>query len=887
MKTCTGMLLVVSTVLGSSFVHGQSHSVRALEYTLWGEILPSDHRLRLTTEVLLFNSGKLKADTIKMSLWFDKIESIQDSNGADLPYTSSEIARDQPEGNLHIFRALASQESARVRITHGGVYLGEVSVRIDSKNSWLLTESKYFPQPISHSDDPNWVRCEMFMTVSDSQTVVCPGKLVDVQENAGRRTFHWKLDNPPLTFLSVSSARYVQKNHHHEGLMITTYLYPEDEGWADSLATSLGPALAYYQKQYGRYPFEELKIVETNRRGGYGPPGMILINQAYVRMPAENMFGRHMRDFVLSHELAHHWWGGKVAHRFSVEGEQFLTEALAQYSALRYTQKNTDVSRPMGSITLINIPQIGLRIAEDVGLFEFDYLARQKPVEYVPVSKIKIGDPTYVWAAYYKGAYFLRGLETYLGDSVMTEGLRTYANQHQFKTAELRDLRESLEKVSGKDLRSYFDDWLFTTKRLDYSIGDLESRKGNDNQYRTTITVSNNGDLNLPLKVVARTTSGQDVSVEFPISTEKSRSQEIVTESEVASAVLDPGWYAFDADRTNNVYPRQWSFDFIVSKPSAHNIGIEYGPILTFGLTDRLRLGCWLSNVNSLASFRKVQFPLEWRVAGYYGLKSKRAGYSILLNSWLGMPSNRWTYGTLLENVKGTQTLDLHGTYRWKESSSLKASLERTRIYDVTYYDEKDFEAGTSSTFSLEFENNLRDWYTLSKLRVGARSLNSPYQFTRLSLDLRATPSFLNGLQFRLFAGIVRGTFPSQEALYLSGDVRSSSVAYWFLDPDRKISTQEHLHTSGDANLVGYFGTHQRGNNAVSWSAEYPILPAYRLKAFVGGGSVWNEGSPRVLWNAGLAVDLGGIRVNFPVYISRPMPGEHKFGFRWLIEIKF
>jgi len=142
-------------------------------------------------------------------------------------------------------------------------------------------------------------------------------------------------------------------------------------------------------------------------------------------MPAENVSGRLMRDFILSHELAHHWWGGKVAHRFSVEGEQFLTEALAEYSALRYAQKITDVSQPVGSFTLINIPQIGLRIADEVGLFEFDYLLRKKPVEYVPISEIKLGDPNYVWAAYYKGAYFLRGLETYLRDSVMTEGLRT------------------------------------------------------------------------------------------------------------------------------------------------------------------------------------------------------------------------------------------------------------------------------------------------------------------------------------------------------------------------------------------------------------------------------------------------------------------------------
>lgn len=887
MKNRLGIFLLGLTMLGSSLAHSQSRFVRALEYTLWGEILPSEHKLRLTTEVLLSNSGKLKADTVKMNLSFEKIESIRDSRGISLSYTSSAITSDQTEGNLHVFLTLAPQETARVRIKHSGVYLGEVAARIDSKNSWLLTESNYFPQPISHSEDPNWLTCEMFMTVSDSQTVVCPGKLVDVQENAGRRTYHWKLDNPPLTFLSVSSARYVQKNHNYEGLMISTYLYPEDEGCADSLVIRLGPALSYYQKQYGRYPFEELRIVETNRRGGYGPPGMILVNQAYVRMPAEDVFGRFMRDFVLSHELAHHWWGGKVAHRFSGQGEQFLTEALAQYSALRYTQKNIDVSRPIGSITLIDIPKIGLRVAADVGVFEFDYLARQKRVEYTPVSEINIGDPNYVWAAYYKGAYFLRGLETHLGDSVMTEGLRDYGNRHQFKTAELRDLRESLENVSRKDLRSYFDDWLFTTKRLDYSIGDLESRKGNDNRYRTTITVSNKGELNLPLKVVARTTSRQDIAMEFPVSAEKNRSIEVVTENEVVSAVLDPGWYTFDADRTNNVSPRQWSLDFLVSKPSVHSISIKYGPIVTFGLTDRLRVGGWLTNVNPLASLRKVQFPLEWRVAGYYGLKSKRAGYSLLLNSWIGMPSNRWTYGTMIEDVKGTKTLQLHGTYRWRESSSITSSLAWTQIYDGTYYDLKDFNEGTTSVLLLEYEDNLRNLDMWSQLRLSARAFDSPYQFTRIAFALRARPPFLEGLQLRLFAGIASGTFPTQEAFYLTGTVRSSSVAYWFFDPDRKISTQSHLHTTGDANLVGYLGTHQRGNYALSLNAEFPALAAYRLKTFIGGGSVWNEGLPRVLWNAGLALDFGGIRIDFPVYVSRPMAGEHKFAFRWLIEVKF
>ena len=887
MKTCTGMLLVVLTVLGSSFVHCQSHSVRALEYTLWGEILPSDHRLRLTTDVLLFNSGKLKADTIKMSLRFDTIESIQDSRGMALPYEASKTSYDQPEGNVHIFRVLASQETAMVRIRYGGVYYGDVAMRIASKNSWLFTESMYCPLPISYGGDPNWVKSDMYITVPDSQTAVGPGKLIDVQSSPGKKTFHWKLKSPPTTALSIISAKYVAKEFTYSGIPITTYLYPEDQEQADSVVVALGSVVAFYQEQFGKYPFDELKIIETDRRGGYGPPGMLIVNQYSIQSASKGSAAEFRGDFLLAHELAHHWWGGRVGQRFSAPGEQFMTEALAQYSAFKYAERVHATKERIFEYKFINAPKFGLYLGNHFSLFENDHRRNQLPVEYRPISEIKLGDADYYWAAYYKGAHFFRALSAYLGDSVLTAGLRAYADRFEFKTGTLEELRKSVEAASGNDLKWFFDDWVSTTKRVEFELSNVECKKDGENRYRTKIIVSNNGDLRMPVKVVAQMIGGREIPVEFPATILDKQSQEIVTDNEVSSAVLDPDWVTFDADRTNNIYPPRGSLTFLIAPPDVYSRDICYGPVMTWGLTDRLRVGAWLTNVNTVASLRRVQFPFEWRVAGYYGLKSERAGYSILLNSWIGMPSNQWTYGTLSENVKGTQTHDLHGTYRWKESSSLKTSFERTRIYDVTYYDEKDFEAGTSSTFSMEFENDLRDWYIWSKLRVGARSLNSLYQFTRLSLDLRTTPSFLNGLQFRLFAGIVRGAFPSQEALYLSGDVRSSSVAYWFLDPDRKISTQEHLHTSGDANLVGYFGTHQRGNNAVSLSAEYPILPAYRLKAFVGGGSTWNEGSPRVLWNAGLAVDLGGIRVDFPVYISRPMHGEHTFGLRWLIEIKF
>ena len=62
---------------------------------------------------------------------------------------------------------------------------------------------------------------------------------------------------------------------------------------------------------------------------------------------------------------------------------------------------------------------------------------------------------------YAKGACVLHELRGLLGDHVWWQGIRAYAARHKFQVVETDDFRKAMEKASGKDLKWFFDQWVY------------------------------------------------------------------------------------------------------------------------------------------------------------------------------------------------------------------------------------------------------------------------------------------------------------------------------------------------------------------------------------------------------------------------------------------
>ena len=80
-----------------------------------------------------------------------------------------------------------------------------------------------------------------------------------------------------------------------------------------------------------------------------------------------------------------------------------------------------------------------------------------------PIVETRYSSPMQMFdgMTYAKGGCVLHMLRGLLGDEGWWKGIRTYAARHKFQVVETDDFRKAMEEASGKDLKWFFDQWLY------------------------------------------------------------------------------------------------------------------------------------------------------------------------------------------------------------------------------------------------------------------------------------------------------------------------------------------------------------------------------------------------------------------------------------------
>jgi aminopeptidase N len=95
-------------------------------------------------------------------------------------------------------------------------------------------------------------------------------------------------------------------------------------------------SLDYFSKNFGTYPYEQLRIMEFPRYAEFAQsfPTTIPFSEGLgFMLDIDDETDVDMVFYITAHELAHQWWGLQVVAA-NVKGRNMILETLAQYSAI-------------------------------------------------------------------------------------------------------------------------------------------------------------------------------------------------------------------------------------------------------------------------------------------------------------------------------------------------------------------------------------------------------------------------------------------------------------------------------------------------------------------------------------------------------------------------
>lgn len=312
----------------------------------------------------------------------------------------------------------------------------------DKGRNWLPT--------VDHPSEK--AMCEFIVTAPSHYQVVSNGLKIEETDLPGnKRLTHWKQSVPIASWLYVLGvARFaVQYVDEFEGKSIQTWVYHQDrdKGFYDFDVVTK-KALAFYSDAVGPFSYEKLANIQSNSvSGGMEAASAILYSENSV-VGDRNVRWRN----VIIHEIAHQWFGNSVTEKDW--DEVWLSEGFATYFTLLFIEHH------YGRDEFIE----GLRSSKR----SVDAFYLKNPNYRLVHENLKDMNDVTTSQIYQKGSWTLHMLRGIVGTENFWKGIKVYYSKYRDSHATVADFRRVMEEVSGKDLTTFFDQWLYKPGTLKY-----------------------------------------------------------------------------------------------------------------------------------------------------------------------------------------------------------------------------------------------------------------------------------------------------------------------------------------------------------------------------------------------------------------------------------
>ena len=287
---------------------------------------------------------------------------------------------------------------------------------------------------------------EFVVIAPNHYQVISNGLLVEETNlNKELKKTHWKQSVPISCWLyALGVAEFaVDYVDYFEGKSIQTWVYKQDRdnGFYD-FKIPTKHTMEFFSDYIGPFAYEKLANVQSNSvKGGMESATAIFYSDVSVTGDRSVRW----RNVVI-HEVAHQWFGNCVTE-YDWD-DVWLSEGFATYFTLMFRE------HAYGRDDFVN----GLN---DAKRLVYNHYKTDKESSIVHNNLKDMKDVLTYSLQYQKGAWVLHMLRNYVGENNFRKGIRNYYKKYYNSTTTTNQFKTEMEVVSGMNLDTFFDQWLY------------------------------------------------------------------------------------------------------------------------------------------------------------------------------------------------------------------------------------------------------------------------------------------------------------------------------------------------------------------------------------------------------------------------------------------
>ena len=452
-----------------------------------------------------------------------------------------------------------------------------------------------------------------------------------IRDSSGRKDMSF-----PNSSKEKKTLRFIQENVHDfawfadkryhvlkgevklESKNVTSWaLFTNSEAklWGRSIEY-INDATKYFSKWVGEYPYNHVTAVDgtISAGGGMEYPNITVIGSSGDSKSLET---------VIIHEVGHNWYYGILGS--NERDNAWMDEGLNTYIEIRYMEEKY----PNGYENKEEkVKERGISITIPIEEKELQHISYQFNASRNYDQPLKMGSKDFTQINYAAMVYSKTGigfhyLKAYLGEELFDKCMNEYFGQWKFKHPNPYDIKVVFESVSNENLDWFFEDFINTTKKTDYSLKRIS--KINDQEY--LIKMKNLTGYSSPIPVQLINNSNEIISEKWINGFKKDTSFVYKTNEKPSKFVIDYNVITTDFNynrhmaRANGILKLYKPIKFKILPISVNNNKenlIYYSPIIAGNAYDKTMIG--LAFYNSTINDKKVEYMLN----PLYGLGTKK-----------------------------------------------------------------------------------------------------------------------------------------------------------------------------------------------------------------------------------------------------------------------